>query len=131
MPEMYQRTYTGSSRFKQESDYRQGDKIISVRDANPSITRAQLTAQYIIGILSGLLLVRFLLALYGADASNTFVNLIYVITGPLVRPFTGLFTIEPTSGTARFEIETLLATIVYIVIGLTIIRILDMFRKVD
>lgn len=111
---------------RDDADY---DETVVTEDANPSITRAQVAVQYIVGLISGLLLIRFLLALFGANEANGFVDLIYTLTSPLVAPFRGIFGVEISSGEARFEIESLVASVVYILAGLGVIRLLDLFRK--
>ncbi|MBA2279282.1 YggT family protein [Candidatus Saccharibacteria bacterium] len=107
------------------------DTEIRLSDDNPGITRSQQVIQLVIGLFSSLLLLRFLLALFGANASNTLVNFVYGVTAPLVSPFRGLFNLSPTAGVSRFEVETLVATIVYILVGVGIIRMLDVFRHHD
>ena len=128
MADTYQRLTHHPTNAKRERYVEEDETIISLRDENPGITKAQQVLQYVIGVVSGLLLVRFLFALFGANAGNSFVNIIYDLTGPLVRPFRNLFTVEAAAGVARFEIETLIATITYILIGLAINRLLDVFR---
>jgi uncharacterized protein YggT (Ycf19 family) len=105
------------------------DALISYRDENPGISRAQMIVQYAVIVISGLLLMRFLLALFGANSVNSLVNTVFGLTSPLLLPFRGLFNYEVTTGVARFEVETLIATIVYILIGLALIRLFDAFRK--
>lgn len=118
----------------QASDHA-SDKVVTEEtltrdvDDNPGITRTQLVIQYLVGLISGLLLIRFLLVLFGANPFNGFVSLIDTITDPLVAPFRGLFGVEISSGAARFEVETLVAIIIYTLIGLGIVRLLDVFRK--
>jgi uncharacterized protein YggT (Ycf19 family) len=129
MADTYQRITHQPTSIETDSEYEREDTIISVRDDNPGITKAQYIVQYAVGIVSGLLLIRFLLALFGANANNLFVDFIYTITNPIVSPFTGLFALDTNSGVARFEIETLIATIVYILIGLVVMRLLDVFRR--
>jgi uncharacterized protein YggT (Ycf19 family) len=129
MADTYQRITHRPAGLGSDSNYESEETIVSVRDENPGITRAQFIIQYVVGVVSGLLLVRFLLALFGANAENVFVNFIYSVTDPLVSLFKGLFELEASSGVARFEVETLIATIVYILLGLAAIRFLDMFRK--
>ncbi|MDQ3065106.1 MAG: YggT family protein [bacterium] len=96
---------------------------------NPSLTTGQLIIQNIAGIISSLLLLRFFLALFGVSETNGLVNLLYSFTNPLVAPFNGLFTIDTNSGASRFEINTLVATIAYVLAGLAIVRLFDVSRS--
>ena len=67
---------------------------------------------YIGGILLALLIVRFLLQLFGAAQGNAFVDFIYSLSGIFVWPFYGIFG-EPTYGASHFETSTLVAIVVY------------------
>src|SRR5687768_7046557 len=48
----------------------------------------------IFGILIGLILLRFVLLLLGANADNGIVDAIYGLSEPLVAPFRGIFSLE-------------------------------------
>lgn len=93
--------------------------------------RVQSIIMTIVGAIAGILTLRFLLVLFGANPANAFANFIYDLTQPLVAPFQGLFgidtTIEETG--SRLEIETLVAIVVYYLIGWLIIRLLDSARS--
>lgn len=78
----------------------------------------------IAGILEGLLAIRFILSLLGANRLNAFANFIYSITHPFVSPFFGLFNYQEQFGKVRFEFETLVAMIVYALIAWVIAKIL-------
>lgn len=69
---------------------------------------------------------RFFLQLIGANEANAFANLVFQLTNPLVAPFASLF--PPTAAQQGIVIEwsTLLAGVVYIIVGwllATLIRI--------
>lgn len=100
-----------------------------VVDDNPLLAKVQLLVQYLMGIILSLLTLRFLLALFGANPSNGFVNVIYDITAPLVAPFQGLFNIASGTAGARFESETLFAGLVYLLVGIGIVKLIDIFRR--
>ncbi len=65
------------------------------------------------GTLLILLAIRFLLSLLGANRANGFADFIYGVTYPFVAPFFGLFNYDVVYGVARFEVETLVAILVY------------------
>ncbi len=125
-------TYRKVSRYREPVEDRNAvveEENLAVADANPGVTRAQMIVRFVLGVLLSLLALRFILALFGANQANGFVNLVYDVTSPLVAPFRGLFNLEASSGVARFETETLVAAFVYMLIGIGIIRLLDIFRQ--
>ena len=84
---------------------------------------------FITGVLLTLLAFRFLLSLLGANRENPFADMIYTITYPFVAPFFGLFGYDVEYGVSRFEIETIVAGLVYLMIGSGIVRLLTINRR--
>lgn len=78
------------------------------------------------GILLGLLAIRFILSLLGANRGNGFADFIYGVTHPFVSPFFGLFNYDETFGRSRFEFETLIAMIVYALIMAVLARLVTL-----
>lgn len=76
----------------------------------------------IFGLLEALLLVRFFLRALAANADAGFAQAVYAITGVLVAPFSGLFGTAQIAGGAALEFSTLIALIVYGVIGWLLAR---------
>ena len=64
---------------------------------------------YLAGILLVLLGFRFILALFGANTTNSFANFIYESSHPFVSPFFSLFSYKQNYGVSHFEIYTLVA----------------------
>lgn len=91
-----------------------------------------LTAQNIVytlyGLLAGLLGIRILLSLLAANRANQFADFIYGVTLPFVRPFRNLFRIDTTIPGigSRFEIETVVAIVVYGMIAWAIVRLIGL-----
>ena len=85
---------------------------------------------YITGILMALLAFRFVLALLGANPSNSFANFIYSASHPFVAPFFGLFSYDLRYGVSRFEAFTLVAMAVYALVALAIVRLININRPV-
>jgi len=83
---------------------------------------------YLLGLLEGLLAIRFVLSLLGANQNNGFANFIYNLTYPFVVPFFGLFGYTFQYGIARFEFETLVAMAVYALVGYAIGRLWNIGR---
>lgn len=85
---------------------------------------------YLLGLLETILIFRFLLKLFGANASAGFTDFIYTLSAPFIIPFTTVF------GTSRvennlFEWTTVLAMAVYLLVGWGIIKIFSMSKTVS
>ncbi|HET6924787.1 MAG TPA: hypothetical protein VFH39_03090 [Candidatus Saccharimonadales bacterium] len=89
---------------------------------------AQRIIWFLAGILLLLLVFRFVLALLGANPSNWFANFIYTTSHPFVAPFFGLFGYHLQYGVSRFEIYTLVAIAVYVVIAWGLDRLVTIHR---
>ena len=76
---------------------------------------------FLVGLMSILLLLRFVLLASGADASAGFSQLIYSLTDWMVAPFVGLFgrsiQYPGAAATGVIEFELLVAIVVYMLIG--------------
>ncbi|MBI5357376.1 YggT family protein [Candidatus Saccharibacteria bacterium] len=106
-------------------------QTISHHSADDSVVREEKIVYLIYGVLAGLLLIRFILSLLGANRLNAFADMIYSVTSPLVAPFRGLFDIDATYGVSRFDVESLVAIIVYGLVAWVIAKALDLGRKTD
>src|SRR5262245_11136731 len=58
---------------------------------DPALTRFLRLMWFMVGLLEGLLALRFLLAILAANPRNAFASLVYGLTGPFVAPFRTLF----------------------------------------
>ena len=74
------------------------------------------------GILEGLLGIRFILGLLGANPAAGFAQFIYGITGPFIAPFVGLFG-QPRFEGSVFEFNSLVAIVVYALIAWALVKI--------
>lgn len=81
------------------------------------------------GIIMGLLALRFLLRLLGANANNGFADFIYTISHPFAAPFFGLFNYSADLGIGRFEFETLVAILVYSLIAWVLAKIVTIGKR--
>lgn len=84
---------------------------------------------WIVGVLEGLLAIRFVLSLLGANQGNAFADFIYGVTWPMVAPFQTLFNYTMQYGVARFELETVIAMLVIALIGYGITALLRIPQK--
>jgi drug/metabolite transporter (DMT)-like permease len=115
-----------------ETTTRAGDKTtgrqtISRSTSVSGVVVAQRIIWFIVGAISVVIALRFALLLLGANQSAGFVDFIYDLSGVFVAPFTGIFG-EPTYGQSVFEISSLLAIAVYMLIGAGIARLLTLSR---
>jgi hypothetical protein len=88
--------------------------------------RVQYTVQIGVLVVSGLLLARFLLALFGLSSSHLIVSGLFSMTQPFVEMLNG----ETYTGIARFEAETLIAMITIALSGLLIVWLLGVYAAV-
>lgn len=83
---------------------------------------------YILGALEILLAFRLVLKLAGASISSGFVNFIYGFSGFFIAPFKGIFRSGLSQGvetTSVFEPSTLIAMIVYALVGWGIVKLIQ------
>lgn len=78
---------------------------------------------FIVAVVDIFIAARFLGKLFGASAQSAFVNFIYQVSGPMVAPFTGIFG-DTGSRTNTFETASLVAIVVYAVIGWGLIALI-------
>ncbi len=76
----------------------------------------------LLGILEGLLALRFLLKLIAANPGSPIASVIYAFTGLFLGPFQGL-TITPAAGGIVLEISTLIAMLIYGLAGWALERL--------
>ncbi len=110
------------SRVK-NTKYADDDEEVVVRDEYAETSRESSDQTTVIlvnlvriayGFLAVMLALRMFLSLFAANTTNSFAVFVYSFTRPFVRPFQGLFGVDTLSaGGSRFEIETLVAIIVY------------------
>lgn len=85
---------------------------------------------YVVGIIEVILAFRFILKLLGANASAGFTAFIYVLSHPFVAPFISVFHTTDIAGSV-FEWTTLLAILVYWIIGYGLASLFVMGRTVS
>jgi len=69
-------------------------------------------------VVVGILGLRFLLKLFGANAANGFVNWVYEMSDVLLEPFRGIFPAKVFENQYVFEFSTLFAMLMYAIIAL-------------
>lgn len=113
----------------QQGDTEIQKQSVSHRSADDGVIKGEKLVYMIYGILAGLLAIRFILSMLGANRTNMFADIIYTVTGPLVSPFRGLFSIDTTYGASRFDIESVIAVIVYGLLAWVIAKAIDLSLK--
>lgn len=90
-----------------------------VKTYDPRVERA---IWFVVGIIAGLIAIRFFLKMLGASMQADFVRFIYGVTGPLVGPFQGIF---PATGSGNYvlEPESLIAIAIYVLIGWALVAL--------
>ncbi len=97
---------------------------------HPSIAETAARVVYLLSsVITALLGLRFVFALFGANPANPFADFVYSISHPLAAPFFGLFGYQPQAGASRFELETLVAIIVYSLVARLLVRFLGTFDQ--
>ena len=89
---------------------------VSTAEAGGYNFRVAAAIGFVVAVVDVLLVGRFLGKLLGASSQSAFVNFIYSVSSPLVAPFKGIFG-NSGSGTNSFETASLVAIVVYAVIG--------------
>jgi hypothetical protein len=69
---------------------------------------------------------RFILKLFGANASNDFVNWVYETSGAILDPFRGIFPTQVFKSTFVVEFSTLFAIIIYALIAMLLVYVIDL-----
>ena len=86
---------------------------------------------FITAVIITLILIRFILLLFGAQTGAPFVDFWYGMTAPLIAPFAGIFgnldTYNSYTG-QRLEIESLVAMIIYGLLGYLLVLATRLLR---
>lgn len=85
---------------------------------------------FVAGVILLLLAFRFVLALLGANTTNSFAQFIYNTSHPFVAPFFNLFNYNSIQyGISRFEVYTLIAMAVYAAIAWVLAALANIGRR--
>lgn len=88
---------------------------------------AQRIIWFFVGVITALLALRFILLLLAANRDAGFVDFVYTVSGLFVAPFIGIFG-EPTYGQSVLEVSSLLAIVVYALIGWGLAKLVTLTR---
>ncbi len=98
------------------------ERYVEVDRRNLLADRWARVVYFVFGVIEGLIAIRFVLRLLGANSNSQFAALIYNLTFPLLAPFRGLFS-EPSFGTAVIEWRSLVAIVVYMLLSYALVRL--------
>lgn len=100
------------------------------RDVRAS--KAEQVIWFVLTVVLTLILIRFVLLLFGARTGVPFVDFWYSLTAPLIKPFAGMFgnldTYNDYNG-MRIELEALVAMLVYGLIGYLLVLAVRLIRR--
>lgn len=107
------------------------DSAEVVKSFNPGRRAMELT-YLVFGIIEGLLVIRLVLKLLGANPQAGFSNFIYGLTDVFMAPFRNLLPTVGSSSGAVLETSVIIAIIVYALIGWVLARLIVIvfFRNV-
>jgi len=77
----------------------------------------------VVGFIEALIGLRIVLHLIAANAGNSFVRFVYNFSGVFVNPFAGIVH-NPASGNVVLEVNSIIAMLVYLLIGWAVVRII-------
>ncbi len=81
-------------------------------------------------VVSTLLTLRFVLKLFGANQSNTFVRWAYESSAEILGPFRGIFPAPNLDGFV-IEFSTLFALVIYGIVGMIVLYFIDTLTPED
>ena len=107
-------------------------RAVSHESRDQQIGKVAQVVWFITGIIVALLALRVVLALVGANLNNAFASFIYGVSEPFVAPFRGLLQVgEFQAGVSRLELETIVAMVVYVLVGWGIAAAVRLASKSD
>lgn len=122
--EPYNSYSRGEPRHEHEVEYvREYDSQDGLLARRELFRRATNVVWTIIGLIEILIGLRILLKLIAANAANGFVHFIYDFSGVFVSPFVGIVH-DLKSGNAVLEVNSLIAMLVYLLIGWIVVRLI-------
>lgn len=102
-------------------------EVTEVRNTTPPVSiTLQRLVYFIFGVIITLLALRIFLLLLSANPSNGFVDFVYQLSSVFAAPFYGILSYEPQYGSFIFEISSVVAILVYALVGWGIARLLTL-----
>lgn len=105
-------------------------QVATERSQTSGVVVAQRIVWLIVGIINVIIALRFVFLLLGANRGASFTDFIYSLSAPFVAPFVGIFG-EPVYGKSVFEVSSVLAIVIYLLLGWGIAKLLTIARPQD
>jgi len=106
------------------------DNTVVTTSPNYGINVISRVIWFVAGVILLLLAFRFVLALLGANTTNSFAQFIYNTSHPFVYPFFNLFNYNNIQyGSSRFEVYTLIAMAVYAAVAWVLAALANIGRR--
>lgn len=102
-------------------------KTVARKHQVSRIVIAQRILWFVVGLVNAVIALRFIFLLFGANQEAGFTGVIYAVSAPFVAPFVGIFG-EPVLGDLVIEASSLLAIVIYLLVGWIISKILTVTR---
>ncbi|HEY5561497.1 MAG TPA: YggT family protein [Clostridiaceae bacterium] len=86
---------------------------------------------YILGIIEAIFAIRLIFKILGANPGNTFVSIIYTISGAFLTPFSSIFRTAVNKGIETqsvLEPATIIGMIVYALIAYGIVKLIKIYE---
>jgi K+-sensing histidine kinase KdpD len=84
---------------------------------------------YFVGVITALLALRIVLLLLAANEGSAFVDFIYALSGLFAMPFYGMFNYQPSYGQSVFELSSIVAIVVYLLVGVGIAKLFSLTKS--
>lgn len=115
-----------------ETNVQSGDTNVQRQTVTKStqtsgVVVAQRIIWFFVGVIVALLALRFILLLLAANRDAGFVDFVYTVSSLFVAPFVGIFG-EPTYGQSVLEVSSILAVVIYTLIGWGLVKLLTLTR---
>ncbi len=130
MPQDVQETEVRETTTHNDSDGAVRREVMTRQENTPGVVVVQRIIWFIAGLISVVIALRFVFLLLGANRGADFTDFIYSISAPFVAPFTGIFG-EPTYGRSVFEVSSVLAIVIYLLIAWGLAKLLTIGRPRD
>ena len=103
-------------------------ETVSTQTKTPTAVIFQRVVWYITGFIVVLLALRLILLMLAANDDSAFVNFVYTLSSVFAGPFFGIFNYQPSYGQFTFEISSVVAIIVYTLVGWGITKLATLSR---
>lgn len=119
--------------FERQQELRHDEEAFQLRQEEKRLETAKRSTTFswivnsiyfLSGMLEILLVIRFMLRLFGANSKNEFAQLINHLSAPFMAPFSTLF-ISPTSGSGRniFDLNIAIAIVAYSLLSYLVVSL--------